>query len=139
MQISLYLLQTVPKCYINIQYTVKNSLFLYISTPSSSKFAMETFMKFDWLYSVKQWLTLLIEDTQFLQDWRLAQENCSGATEQTLMKKCPLLKNDIWIFLREDMRVKSFPFFPKARESCIMYRVTRVSTLVFRINVLHAY
>ena len=37
------------------------------------------------------------------------------------------------------MRVKSFPFFPKARESCIMYRVTRVSTLVFLINVLHVY
>ena len=27
-------------------------------SPSSAKFAMETFMKFDWHYSVKQWLTL---------------------------------------------------------------------------------
>ena len=37
---------------------LKNSFFLYGPTPSSSKFAMETLMKFDWHYSVKQWLTL---------------------------------------------------------------------------------
>ena len=36
----------------------KTHFFLYGPTPRSSKFAMETFMKFDWHYSVKQWLTL---------------------------------------------------------------------------------
>ena len=72
MQISIFLLQTVPKCYSIIQYTMKNLakmifkppspkklLFLYSPTPSISKFAMETFVKFDWHYSLKQWLTLI--------------------------------------------------------------------------------
>ena len=36
----------------------KNSLFHMGPTPGSSKFAMKTFMKLDWHYSVKQWLTL---------------------------------------------------------------------------------
>ena len=73
MQISMSLLQTVPKCYTSILFTMKkldkiifkppspkNSLFINGPTSSSAKFAMETFMKFDLHYSVKQWLTLYI-------------------------------------------------------------------------------
>ena len=73
LQTSILLLQTVPKRYTSILYTVKNLVkmifkppspkkthfFIYIPNPRSAKFAMETFMKFDWHYSVKQWLTLV--------------------------------------------------------------------------------
>ena len=37
LQISLFLLQTVPKCYINIQYTVKNLVKMIFKPPSPKK------------------------------------------------------------------------------------------------------
>ena len=59
LQTSIFLLQTVPKHYTSILYTVKNLVemifkapspkthfFLYDPTPRSSKFAMQTFVKF---------------------------------------------------------------------------------------------
>ena len=71
LQSSIFLLHSVPKSYTSILDTVKNLdkttfkppsskklIFVCGPTPSSAKFAMETFKRFDWHYSVKQWLTL---------------------------------------------------------------------------------
>ena len=63
MQISIFLLQTVPKCYTSVLYTAKNLVEMIfkppspkelLRAPSSAKFAMEIFMEFDRHYSVKQ-------------------------------------------------------------------------------------
>ena len=71
LQISIFLLLKVPKYYTNILYmwriwlkwflsllVQKTYFFLHGPTPSSAKFAMETFKRFNWHYSVKQWITL---------------------------------------------------------------------------------
>ena len=101
LQISIFLLQTVPKCCTSIWYTVKNlfemifncllvlknSFFLYGPTPSSAKFAMETFMKFDWHYSVKQWLILLWHIKDFPGSNGSKMEVCQSSNSLNLLNK----------------------------------------------------
>ena len=65
LQSSIFLLHSVPKCYTSILYSVKNleemtfkphsskktHFFIYNPNPSSAKFAIEAFKRFDWHYS----------------------------------------------------------------------------------------
>ena len=100
LQISIFLLQTVPKHYTSIQYTVKNSVILifkpsrskklfllYGQTLRSSKFAMEVFMKFDWHYSVKQWLTLM-------KNIYISTQSKNAAKNSHLFYSCSILDFD---------------------------------------------
>ena len=79
----------------------KTHFFLYGPTPRSSKFAMETFMKFDWHYSVKQWLTLILTNKHSKNENSHEPKN---SHENHLTR---VVSSRLWIFSNADSCFKS--------------------------------
>ena len=75
LQISIFLLQTVPKCYTSIQYTVKNLVIMIFKPPSSKKllFLIRTNPKKSQICNgniYEIWLTLLCETMTYFNSHR---------------------------------------------------------------------
>ena len=124
LQISLFLLQTVPKCYVNIQYKVKNLVKMIFKPPSPKKLLFlirPNPKKFQIcngdIYEI--WLTLLCETmTYFSRHPKLVRKQCISLFQPSYLSVLPVFNfSHILAF----HHVKSSRHFNRAVAQRFMY------------------